>query len=177
MGQSTANQTINIGTGATASGNTLTVRIGDNGAAGSTTNITVGSAIAGTLTVKSAATFNKAITVGGHIISSNFSGTTLIAAGGAACTTPTVNVTAKNDTAGKISITTGTGCAAPGTMATVTFANAYGVAPQVVVTPTNAAGSGLQYYIGTPATGSFTLDSNTIPADATTYTYNYFVIE
>ena len=148
---------INVGTT-----NALTVTIGKSGA---------------TLTVNSNATFNGTITVGGHVISANTSGTTTIAAGAAACTTPTVMTVTGNDTAGLISVTTGTGCVATGTLATVTFANTYGVAPRVIFTPTNAGATGLTYYNGAAGTTTFTLDTNTIPTDATSYTYNYFVIQ
>jgi len=177
IGQSTDTQTINIGTGATASGKTLTIHIGDAGVAGSTTNITIGSTIAGTVTVQSAATFNKAITLGGHVISANTTGATTITAGAASCTSPTVMTVTGNDTAGLISVTTGTGCAATGVLGTVTFANAYGSAPRIMFTPTNANATGLNYYNGATSTTTFTLDTNTIPVDATSYTYNYFVIQ
>ena len=42
LGQSTASQTLFIGNGATSSGNTKTISFGENGAAGSTTNINIG---------------------------------------------------------------------------------------------------------------------------------------
>ena len=53
IGRSTATQIVNIATGATASGQTKTVNIGTGGLAGSTTNITIGSNIAGTTTIYS----------------------------------------------------------------------------------------------------------------------------
>ena len=49
----TTAQTINLGTAATADTTTKTINIGTGGAAGSTTNITVGSTVAGTLTLNS----------------------------------------------------------------------------------------------------------------------------
>ena len=49
LGRSTAAQTIEIATGAIASGITKTVNIGANGASGSTTNISIGSAVSGAL--------------------------------------------------------------------------------------------------------------------------------
>ena len=49
----TSTQTINLGTAATASTVTKTLNIGTGGAAGSTTNITIGSTVAGTLTLNS----------------------------------------------------------------------------------------------------------------------------
>jgi len=129
----------------------------------------------GNLTVKNA-TINGTLTVNGHIITANASGTTTIAAGAAACTTPTVSV-AGNDTAGTITITTGTGCAATGVLGTVTFATAYGVAPRVVISADNADATNLKYYTSGRTTASFDLSTNNAPTDATTYTYNYQVLQ
>jgi len=56
LGTSTAASTVNVGTGATTSGNTKTINIGTAGVSGSTTNINLGSAVGGalgTLTVRS----------------------------------------------------------------------------------------------------------------------------
>jgi hypothetical protein len=47
VGQSTGSQTLNLATGATSSGNTKTLNIGTAGLSGSTTNITIGSAVSG----------------------------------------------------------------------------------------------------------------------------------
>jgi len=49
VGRSLGNQTINIGNGIAASGNTKTINIGTNGASGSVTNVNIGSATAGAL--------------------------------------------------------------------------------------------------------------------------------
>ena len=49
----TTAQTINLGTAATADTTTKTINIGTGGASGSTTNITIGSTVAGTLTLNS----------------------------------------------------------------------------------------------------------------------------
>ena len=51
FGQSTATQTINIGTGTTSSGNTKTINIGSTAAVGSTTTITIGNFNSNTSTV------------------------------------------------------------------------------------------------------------------------------
>ncbi len=126
----------------------------------------------GDLTVKNA-TFNGTLTVNGHVITGNTSGSTTVAAGTAACTTPTVNISG-NDTSGTITVTTGTGCSGTGVLATVTFANAYGSAPKVILTPADANGSNLKYYRGSSTT-TFTLNTNTTPTDATTYNYDYHV--
>lgn len=130
---------------------------------------------AGNLTVKNA-TFNGTLSVNGHIITGNTSGTTTIAAGAAACTTPTVSISG-NDTAGTITITTGTGCASTGILGTITFAAAYGAAPRVVVSADNANASALATYTANRTTTTFTLDTNTTPTDTTTYTFNYFIAQ
>jgi hypothetical protein len=49
LGQSTGTQTVNIATGASASGQTKTVNIGTAGLSGSTTNINIGSQVAGAI--------------------------------------------------------------------------------------------------------------------------------
>lgn len=51
FGQSTATQTINIGTGVTSSGNTKTINIGNTAAVGSTTTISIGNFNSNTSTV------------------------------------------------------------------------------------------------------------------------------
>jgi hypothetical protein len=75
IGQSTYPQTIAIGNGATGSGNTKTIQIGENGADGSTTIIDIGPATA--TTAAGTATFNTATVVA----IANTSGTALSAAG------------------------------------------------------------------------------------------------
>lgn len=49
LGQSTVTQIVNVGTGATTAVSTKTINIGTNGVSGSTTNINIGSAVAGSL--------------------------------------------------------------------------------------------------------------------------------
>ena len=70
-----------------------------------------------------------------------------------------------------MTVTTGTGPAA-GTLATITFASAYGAAPGVNLTPTSGVSAGLQYYYN-PTSSTFSLKSNNAPAASTTYTYHY----
>lgn len=63
----TTAQTINIGTGVTASGATKTINIGTGGAAGSTTNINIGDADGGLVTVNRALTVNGLTTLTGGL--------------------------------------------------------------------------------------------------------------
>ena len=92
IGQSTNPQTINIGHGITGSGNTKTIQIGENGAAGSTTIIDIGPATA--TTAAGAVTFQTATVVA----ISNTSGTALSVAG---------NVTGANINTGGSATATG----------------------------------------------------------------------
>lgn len=129
------------------------------------------------LTVK-ALVVEGSLTVGGHVISSNTSGTTTIVAGVAACTSPTVSISG-NDTAGTITVNSGTGCSGAGTgvMATITFANSYSSAPRVVLTPASWRASGIEYFNETTNTTAFTLDTNVPLTDSSTYKFNYMVIQ
>jgi hypothetical protein len=68
----TSTQTINLGTAATANTVTKTLNIGTGGAAGSTTNITIGSTVAGTLTLNSPAVVIPGnLTVTGTVTTNN----------------------------------------------------------------------------------------------------------
>ncbi len=141
-------------------------------------NLTVVNAtVTGTLVVTGAATFNNTLTVNGHIISGNTSGTTTVAVNtGGAGTGASASVSG-NDTSGVITINTGTGAAA-GTLGTVTFANAYGSAPKVIITPKAVPGGGIfpQYYFDS-ATTTFDLKTFNALTDSTTYTFTYQIME
>lgn len=113
-----------------------------------------------------------------HIIGTGTAPT--IAAGAGAGTSPTVAVTG-HDSAGQISVASGT--LPTGTNAvvvTVTFNSAYGTAPYVILYPANAAtallsGATMVYVVG--STGTFTINSGTTGITAaTTYLWNYVVI-
>ena len=68
----TSTQTIDIGTGVTASGATKTINIGTGGDTGSTTNVNIGDADGGLVTVNRALTVNGLTTLSGGL-SGNFS--------------------------------------------------------------------------------------------------------
>jgi hypothetical protein len=127
----------------------------------------------GSLTVASA-TVNGNLTVNGHIITGG--STPSITAGAAACTSPAVSVSG-NDTSGLITVTTGTGCTTGGTLATLTFAAAFGVAPKVTLSPAevNAALSMAYVNSATITTGAFELATPTSvnPINTTTYKWYY----
>ncbi len=136
----------------------------------------VNATVTGTLTVTGAATFNNTLTVNGHIITGNTSGSTTVAAEAGAGAGASASVSG-NDTSGTITLNTGTGAAA-GDLATVTFANAYGAAPQVVITPKAVPGGGTfpQYHYDS-STGTFTLKSFNALTDSATYTFTYFITQ
>lgn len=113
------------------------------------------------------------LAIGGHIVTSGTA--PAVAAGAAACTAPTVAVSG-NDTAGTITVTTGSGCGAAGVLATLTFSVAFGVQPHVLITPESAVAAGLQAYAG-PTSASFTLNTSVTPASATTYVFDYLAVQ
>lgn len=116
------------------------------------------------------------LTVNGHLITGG--ATPTIAAGPAACASPTVSI-AGTDTAGTITITTGSGCSAPGKLATITFATAYAQAPRVVVAAASATAAGVGVYAdnATVSTATADISAATTPAPATTYQFNYWIAQ
>ncbi|MDL2342274.1 MAG: right-handed parallel beta-helix repeat-containing protein [Patescibacteria group bacterium] len=127
-----------------------------------------------TVTVK-ALVINVSLTVNGHIITGNSSGSTTAAAGANAGTGATAVITG-NDTSGKIVITTGTGATA-GDLADITFANAFGSAPNIVLTSGDANAAILQHYVS-PTTTTFSINAPAGGAglsSSTSYTFYYHV--
>ena len=154
------------------------INIGNNNTASSTTTIVIGSLVgSSSVAIQSG---SGGITFVGHHITGNSSGSTSVAAGAAAnCTgsSPTVSLSG-NDTAGTVTITTdATGPCIAGTLVTVTFANSYGSVPRIILSPAGTNGATLQYYNNSSTTTTFTIDTNTVPAAATTYKYNYWVAQ
>ncbi len=139
-------------------------------------NLSVKSAmVEGDLSVTGSITTGN-ITVNGHIITGNTSGSTTAAAGSDSGLGASVSING-NDTSGTITITTGTGVSA-GQLATVTFANAYGTNPSVVITPKDIPGGAIfpQYHY-TSTTGGFELKSFNALTDSVTYTFSYFTAQ
>jgi hypothetical protein len=79
------------------------------------------------------------------------------------------------DTHGQIVLTTGTSPSAAGTVATITFANPYSVAPVVVVSPNDAVTEALGVYASATATAA-TIGVHTEVAGSTTYKINFLAI-
>jgi len=97
-------------------------------------------------------------------------------------TTPAATVTTgSTDTAGAFSITTGNGGTASTCDTTVTFNKPYAAAPKsiIVVGKTVAASANRQIFVSTSTTTSFTTSFAVSAggADATTYSFSYWVIE
>ncbi len=116
------------------------------------------------------------ITVDGHIITGG--NTPGIAADAGACTGGTASITGTN-TAGIVTVTTGTGCSGGGNLATITFSNAFGVNPTVVLTPGNPISQTLGAYVDDSSISitKFDLGTNTTPANSQTFRWNYHVIQ
>lgn len=116
------------------------------------------------------------LAVSGHIITGG--SVPAIAAGTAACTSPTVSISG-NDTSGIVTITTGSGCASDGKLATITFANQFGAAPHIILTPGSAASAGLNAYVddSTISATAFDIGTASVPANATAYKWNYIVVQ
>ena len=83
------------------------------------------------------------------------------------------------DTAGKITVTTGTGCSVGGILTTLNFSSAFAAAPKVTLTPAGPNAAALGSYVddATIGTGSFQVGSVSAPTDATTYRWYYHVLQ
>lgn len=95
---------------------------------------------------------------------------------GASC-----SVSNATDSAGRLSLTTGTLATSSGTQCTVTFNKAYGVAPVCVLSPTNANAAAnsvtRQIDFPTPSTTVFTINFGIAETAGTAYTWAYHCIE
>jgi hypothetical protein len=113
----------------------------------------------------------------GHVLG-GVAGTTITSSTGAG-TSPTVSVTG-NDSAGQISVLTGSSPATAAVIISIIFGSAYDSAPWVVFSPANAVTAALTTnhpYTTNLATGGFDLKSNAVAlAATTTYLWNYIVI-
>lgn len=139
-------------------------------------------AVVGASTITSIADARAwALSLGGHVHWGV--GTPTIAAGAGAGTGPTLAITG-SDQAGVITVTTGTSTTASSVLATVTFGQAFSVAPRaVILTPAGAnaaalSGAGKAYVdAAATATTTFALKAGTTAlAASTTYTWHYLAI-
>jgi len=104
-----------------------------------------------------------------------------IAAGAGAGTGPTVGLSNATDLSGIVDVTTGTLPTAAAVVATITFASAYGVAPNIQLTPHNAATallSGATMVFVTSSTTTFVINAGaTGLTGATAFSWYYSVLQ
>ena len=136
-----------------------------------TLHVTGSTTIDSNLTVKGDTTVED-IYVNGHIVSGG--NIPQIASGAQAGSNASVSIEG-NDTAGTVTITTGSG-AATGELATITFNAPYSKAPRITLTPINASSAQAQYYVER-SLGSFQVRAAGGVAPGTTYVFDYQVIE
>jgi fibronectin-binding autotransporter adhesin len=123
-----------------------------------------------------------ALTVDGHVITGNSSGTTTAAIAtplgstGTCSLTPT-NFAGGNDTSGTITLTPGGTGIALGTQCTVSFANTYGSYPHVVVSPADSGSQARGVYAAATSDTTFTIGFASAGSSGVTYTYNYFIAQ
>lgn len=136
-------------------------------------SVTGNATITGNLTVSGMTTVAD-ITVDGHIITSGSAPTitTLTAAGLDA----TVTISG-DDTIGTITINTGSGSISSGDIANLIFNKQYAQTPHILITPNNAASTGLLVYPDKQATNGFDLAITNTPSANTTYQFEYFVAQ
>lgn len=113
------------------------------------------------------------IVVGGHVITSGAQPT--VVALPAAGTNAHVSI-AGTDTAGTITITVGASVTAD-TLARVTFAQAYGAQPKVVLSPVGKASAAAQPYVDQPTIAGFAVGINGTPQAGATYTFTYQTLQ
>lgn len=113
------------------------------------------------------------LTVDGHI---NAGGGTPSRSGGAAIGAGGTTSISGNDTAGTVNINTGGG-AGGGCFVTVSFVNAYGSTPHVVVTPVGSAAGNLDFYINRSSSSFSICATNTgSTASGKSFAFDYVVI-
>jgi hypothetical protein len=77
-----------------------------------------------------------------------------------------------NDTAGTVTITTGSALWQSGTQCTITFSSAFSVAPRTIITPTSGSTAARQPYVNSSTT-TMTIRFNVADTASTTHTFNY----
>jgi hypothetical protein len=126
----------------------------------------------GNLSVK-AATINGILTINGHVVTGNTSGTTTSTVNANAGTGSTCTVSG-NDTGGHITIVTGSSSLAAGVQCTINFASSYSANPNPVISSANSTSTAtIQPYV-TSATGGFSISFIAPDSGGNTYVFNYF---
>lgn len=114
------------------------------------------------------------ITQAGHLKSTQNSVPTVVV-GASAGTGATASLSNATDTAGKVTINTGTLGLSTGSYATITFNKAFTTAPIVVLTPANSTLSTSVYVASTTTT--FDINFGAAGGISSTYIINYYCIE
>ncbi len=163
--------------------NTLTAaNINVGGLASVTTLEVSGNAtVGGNLSVGGNLTVGGVITANAHIVTGNTSGATTAAVQKAAGLSALCSITG-NDTAGQITLTTGTSGWASGEQCSVSFSSSFANAPHPVITPANTTSSGaytsgnVQPYVSANTT---TMSINFSNADKSqqTFVWDYFNVQ
>ena len=81
-----------------------------------------------------------------------------------------------NDTAGTITVTTGSGVTA-GSLADLVFSHQYGKSPRVIISGQDDASVSARVYPGAKSLSGFSLSTAQTLAPNTTYTFDYFIVE
>lgn len=163
-----------VTTGTYVSTPTMTITAGVGGAVNTATANKVAGYSATGATV-SGLNFN--IDQFGHLISAA-TGTPTIAAGTGAGTSPTISITG-NDVCGVINLTTGSTPTQGGTIATISFANAYATAPKSVILTQAAIVSAAagKWYAGATTTTTWKIENSTSGlVAASAYAWYYCII-
>jgi len=187
----------NLQVGGTASFNNVSAAgTGQFGQATITNNLTVG----GTTSIQGSATISKSLQVGGggnfdgslsapqittSILSLNgdlvlqhhvsTSGPVPSRTNGAALGNAGTASVSGTDTAGTISINTGTSPGS-GCFISVTFTTPFNEVPHILVTPIGSAAGGISYYVTRTTTG-FSLCDAATPPSGSGFSFDYFVID
>lgn len=109
----------------------------------------------------------------GHIVPT---GTAPTAAAQASAGTGATATVAGRDTAGAVTLTSGSASVATGNQVIVTFNKPFAVAPVVHLTPVTAALGALHPYVAATSTTTFTIGLASAPSTGTAYIFNYVVI-
>jgi len=119
------------------------------------------------------------VTAEGHIVTAG-NAPTITADSAAACGGTATATLSGDDTAGTVSVTTGSGsCSGTGDLVTVTFSSTYGAAPRVTLTPDSASAQQLGAYNDRSVilSTAFTLATGSTPSPDTTYSWDYQVLQ
>lgn len=153
--------------------NTVIANINTNGSLVSVWN---GASFAGFSDAGSTEKF-RIVGSNGHIFTSGSAPGAAVAAGGAAGSGASLGAVSGDDTAGKVTLTTGGSGTAAGALIDVTFASSYGSAPSAIsVFALSAGGGGLGLYATSISATGFTIACKTAPATSTACTFSWIVI-